>query len=145
MGVLSANACLETNQCDKGECSKRPLCPVREKEQGDSFPQQYWSGLGPKEPASELERVVNKNIRLSGRFLPKGWGNGLHKPLGIPGFPHSQSSPFPVCVLPGSRCCCLLQHMSHCADVLGLNQNQIALVRLQANSAICQTQKCPLV
>lgn len=112
---------------------------------GNSFPQQYWSGLGPKEPASELERVVNKNIRLSGRFLPKGWGNGLHKPLGIPGFPHSVLPRFlsVFCRAPGVAVCsntCLIA-----ADVLGLNKNQIALVRLQADSAICQTQKCPLV
>lgn len=106
---------------------------------GDSFPQQYWSGLGPKEPASELERVVNKNIRLSVGFTPKRWGNGLHKPLGIPGFP-IPSPPVSVCVLPGSGVAVCSNTCLIAADVLSLNKNQMALVRLRADSAICQTQ-----
>ena len=110
---------------------------------GDSFPQRYWTGPGPKEPAAELERVVNKNIRLSGRFPAKGWGNGLHEPLGTPGSPIPRPPHFlPVfCRAPGIAVCsntCLVA-----ADVLGLNKNQIALIRLQADTAICQTQKCP--
>lgn len=104
---------------------KRPLCPVREKEQEiPFFPQQYWSGLGPKEPASELERVANKNIRLSGRLLKDGGMvcTSLWASLALP----IPSSPLPVCALPGSRCCCLSNTCLIAADVLGLNKNQIA-------------------
>lgn len=99
---------------------KRPLCFVREKETEDSFPQQYRTELGPKEPPSLLESLVNWHIRTNLVPSPmelRGW---CLQAAGVPGSPASFSFPGSYLCSSGSRRCCLLKHKSGCHRFSGL-------------------------